>query len=132
MKVWPSAVPRAAFQQMPASPSREPCSALAAAITSAVVSGGALGIDSAARCGTEVRIVGNASRAMTNPAIVSRLSGGDLGSDVGLLANREEDLNNGNALLSARIVGRQLREAESEIQARLEQFELPLQSGVLE
>ncbi len=62
-----------------------------------------LGIDSAARCGSEVVIAGNASRAMTNPAIVSRRSGGDLGSDLGLLANREEDLNNGNALLSARL-----------------------------
>ncbi|MBK8978815.1 MAG: hypothetical protein IPM29_23185 [Planctomycetes bacterium] len=62
-----------------------------------------LGLDTAARCGNEVVIPGSATRAMVNPAIVSRRSGGDGGSESGLLSNRELDLTNGNAVLGSRV-----------------------------
>ena len=63
-----------------------------------------LPLDSASlRCGNEVTVGGTSRFVLVNPAIVSRLSGGDTGSDVGLLSNRLNDTSNGNAVLHSRI-----------------------------
>jgi hypothetical protein len=62
-----------------------------------------LGLDTAARCGNPIFIAGTATNLKTNPAIGTRLSGGDTGSDSGLLSNREENLTNGRFLLRSHL-----------------------------
>ncbi len=58
-----------------------------------------LELDSAARCGNPIFVAGDATTDRSNPAIVSRLSGGDTQSDSGLLAGRQENLTNNRFLL---------------------------------
>ncbi|MDA0372489.1 MAG: hypothetical protein O2865_01770 [Planctomycetota bacterium] len=62
-----------------------------------------LGLDSAARCGNPIVVASTATNTLSNPAIVSRRSGGDTLSDSGLLSNREENLTNARFLIRSRI-----------------------------